>query len=53
LLLLRLSTRYWSEELIVSQTALSTRRILAGTLNEFIKMERFNPDHSWKPVLEE
>jgi len=24
-----------------------------ATLNEFIKMERFNPDHSWKPVLEE
>jgi hypothetical protein len=23
------------------------------TLNEFIKMERFNPDRSWKPVLEE
>jgi hypothetical protein len=23
------------------------------TLNEFMKMERFNPDHSWKPVLEE
>ncbi len=24
-----------------------------GTLNEFIKMERFNPNPSWKPVLEE
>jgi len=24
-----------------------------STLNEFIKMERFNPDSSWKPVLEE
>jgi hypothetical protein len=24
-----------------------------ATLNEFIKMERFNPDRSWKPVLEE
>jgi hypothetical protein len=24
-----------------------------ATLNEFIKMERFNPDSSWKPVLEE
>jgi hypothetical protein len=23
------------------------------TLNEFVKMERFNPDRSWKPVLEE
>jgi len=23
------------------------------TLNEFIKMDRFNPDRSWKPVLEE
>jgi Protein of unknown function (DUF2950) len=23
-----------------------------ATLNEFIKMERFNPDRSWKPVLE-
>jgi Protein of unknown function (DUF2950) len=22
-------------------------------LNEFVKMERFNPDRSWKPVLEE
>ncbi len=25
----------------------------SATLNEFIKMERFNPDRSWKPVLEE
>jgi hypothetical protein len=24
-----------------------------ATLSEFIKMERFNPDRSWKPVLEE
>jgi len=24
-----------------------------ATLNEFSKMERFNPDRSWKPVLEE
>ena len=24
-----------------------------ATLNEFIKMERFNPDASWKPILEE
>jgi hypothetical protein len=24
-----------------------------ATLDEFIKMERFNPDRSWKPVLEE
>ena len=24
-----------------------------ATLDEFIKMERFNPDSSWKPVLEE
>lgn len=24
-----------------------------GTLDEFTKMERFNPDNSWKPVLEE
>jgi hypothetical protein len=24
-----------------------------GTLNEFKKMERFNPDRSWNPVLEE
>jgi hypothetical protein len=24
-----------------------------STLNEFMKMERFNPDRSWKPVLEE
>jgi len=24
-----------------------------ATLNEFIKMERFNPDRSWKPVFEE
>jgi len=24
-----------------------------ATLNEFIQMERFNPDRSWKPVLEE
>jgi Protein of unknown function (DUF2950) len=24
-----------------------------GTLSEFIKMERFNPDLSWKPLLEE
>jgi len=24
-----------------------------ATLNEFIKMDRFNPDRSWKPVLEE
>src|SRR5215471_18021786 len=24
-----------------------------GTLDEFTKMERFNPDKSWKPVLEE
>jgi len=24
-----------------------------GSLNEFIKMERFNPNRSWKPVLEE
>jgi Protein of unknown function (DUF2950) len=24
-----------------------------ATLNEFIKMERFNPDRSWKPILEE
>jgi Protein of unknown function (DUF2950) len=24
-----------------------------ATLNEFIKMERFNPDRSWKPVLQE
>jgi hypothetical protein len=23
------------------------------TLNEFMKMERFNPDRSWKPVLED
>jgi Protein of unknown function (DUF2950) len=25
----------------------------SSTLSEFIKMERFNPDRSWKPVLEE
>jgi len=25
----------------------------SSTLVEFIKMERFNPDRSWKPVLEE
>jgi hypothetical protein len=24
-----------------------------ASLNEFIKMERFNPDRSWKPVLED
>ncbi|HKV76968.1 MAG TPA: DUF2950 domain-containing protein [Candidatus Sulfotelmatobacter sp.] len=24
-----------------------------ASLNEFIKMERFNPDPSWKPILEE
>lgn len=24
-----------------------------GTLNEFTKMERFNPDRSWNPVMEE
>ncbi len=24
-----------------------------ATFNEFIKMDRFNPDRSWKPVLEE
>jgi hypothetical protein len=24
-----------------------------ATLNEFIKMDRFNPDRSWKPILEE
>ena len=24
-----------------------------ATLGEFIKMELFNPDRSWKPVLEE
>jgi len=24
-----------------------------ASLNEFIKMERFNPDRSWKPILEE
>ena len=24
-----------------------------ATLNEFIKMERFNPDRAWKPILEE
>ena len=24
-----------------------------STLTEFIKMERFNPDSSWKPVPEE
>jgi len=24
-----------------------------ATLNEFVKMERFNPDRSWKPVLDE
>jgi len=24
-----------------------------GTLNEFTKMERFNPDGSWTPVMEE
>jgi len=24
-----------------------------ATLNEFIKMELFNPDQSWAPVLEE
>jgi hypothetical protein len=24
-----------------------------ATLDEFMKMERFNPDPSWKPVLEE
>ena len=24
-----------------------------ATLNEFIKMELFNPDQSWTPVLEE
>ena len=24
-----------------------------ATLNEFIKMERFNPNRSWKPVFEE
>jgi hypothetical protein len=25
----------------------------AATLDEFEKMERFNPDRSWKPVLDE
>jgi len=25
----------------------------SATLNEFLKMDRFNPDRSWKPVLEE
>jgi Protein of unknown function (DUF2950) len=24
-----------------------------ATLNEFIRMERFNPDRSWKPILDE
>lgn len=24
-----------------------------GTLSEFIKMERFNPDKSWTPMLDE
>jgi len=24
-----------------------------ASLSEFIKMERFNPDSSWKPVLED
>jgi hypothetical protein len=24
-----------------------------STLNEFIKMERFNPDRTWTPILEE
>jgi hypothetical protein len=24
-----------------------------ATLNEFIKMDRFNTDRSWKPILEE
>jgi hypothetical protein len=25
----------------------------SATLSEFVKMERFNPDRSWKPILEE
>jgi hypothetical protein len=32
---------------------LSTRKIWIGELEEFIKMERFNPDKSWPPVPEE
>jgi Protein of unknown function (DUF2950) len=39
---------------IVSHDGVLYERDLGpATLNEFIKMERFNPDRSWKPVLEE
>ena len=39
---------------IVSHDGVLYERDLGpATLNEFIKMERFNPDSSWKPVFEE
>jgi Protein of unknown function (DUF2950) len=39
---------------IVSQDGVVYQKDLGpDTLDEFTKMERFNPDKSWKPVLEE
>lgn len=39
---------------IVSQDGVVYERDFGpGTLSEFIKMERFNPDKSWTPVLDE
>lgn len=39
---------------IVSQDGVVYEKDLgSSTLNEFIRMERFNPDRSWKPVLED
>jgi Protein of unknown function (DUF2950) len=39
---------------IVSQDGVVYQKDLGpGTLDEFTKMERFNPDNSWKPLLEE
>jgi hypothetical protein len=39
---------------IVSQDGVVYQKDLGlATLNEFIKMERFNPDKSWTPVPEE
>ncbi|HEY2547697.1 MAG TPA: DUF2950 domain-containing protein [Candidatus Acidoferrum sp.] len=39
---------------IVSQDGIVYERDLGpATLSEFTKMERFNPDKSWKPVLEQ
>ena len=39
---------------IVSQDGVAYEKDLGpGTLSEFMKMERFNPDKSWTPVMEE